>query len=88
MSCIISTRLHTVADNAFPAVLHAAEEGGPAHEVVQVEADVIVFGEGIEVSEVEGEKVRRGHATDGGHDDGGGIELVERECSGGGAEML
>ena len=34
---------HTVTDNAFPAVLDAAEEGRPPHEVIKVEAQVIVL---------------------------------------------
>jgi hypothetical protein len=34
---------HTVADNAFLAVLNAAEEGRPPHEVIEVKAQVIVL---------------------------------------------
>ena len=59
--------MHTVSGNSLLTVLHAAEKRRPSHEVVEVEAQVVVLGEGVEVREVQVEKVRRGHATDGGH---------------------
>lgn len=57
----------TVAYNAVTTILNAAEERRPSHQVIEVESEVIVFGQGVEVGQVEGEKVRRGHATDGTH---------------------
>jgi hypothetical protein len=57
----------TVSDYPFCAVFDGAEERGPSHEVVEVEAQVVVFGQRVEVGEVEGEEVCWGHAPDGTH---------------------
>jgi hypothetical protein len=43
--------------------LDALKERGPFHEVGQVEVEVVVFGEGVEVAEVELQEVRRPDAA-------------------------
>lgn len=57
----------TVTYDAFLAILNAAKEGGPSHEVIEVESEVVVFGQWVKVGEVEGQEVRWGHAPDGTH---------------------
>jgi len=49
------------------AVLDRAEERRPAHQVVEVEAQVIVLGQGVEVGQVQREQVRGRDAPDGAH---------------------
>ena len=63
----VGSGVRTVSDDAFPAILDHAEERRPAHEVVQVETEVIVFGKGVEVCEVEREEVCWCHAAYGAH---------------------
>lgn len=46
------------------AILDHAEQRRPAHQVVQVEAQVIVLGQGVEVGQVQREQVRWRHAPD------------------------
>ena len=65
---------HDVADDA-PVLDDALEEGGPAHEVGEIEGEVVVFREGVEVAEVEVQEVGGGDAADGGHGEG---EVVYR----------
>ena len=61
----------------MPVLDDALEEGGPAHQVGQVEGEVVVFGEGVEVAEVEVQEVGGGDAADGGHglDEVGGLSI-------------
>lgn len=46
---------------------YTLEERGPFHEVCEVEVEVIVFGEGVEVAEVELQKVAGSDSADGRH---------------------
>lgn len=48
-------RKQTVAHDVSRGGFDRGEEGGPAGEVGEVEFDVIVFGEDVEVGEVEAE---------------------------------
>ena len=57
----------TVTHDAFLAILNAAKEGRPSHKVIEVESEIVVFGQWVEVGEVEGQEVRWGHAPDGAH---------------------
>lgn len=43
----------TVSHDACISVLNDAEQGGPAHEIVQVESKVIVFRESVEIGQVQ-----------------------------------
>lgn len=44
----------TVTHDAFLAILNAAKEGRPSHKVIEVESEIVVFGQWVEVGEVEG----------------------------------
>lgn len=57
----------TVSDDPSISVLHDAEQRWPSHQIVQVEADVIVLGQWVKVGEVEGEKVHRTRAANVAH---------------------
>jgi hypothetical protein len=46
---------------------YTLEERGPFHEICEVEVEVIVFGEGVQVAEVEFQEVARAHSADGRH---------------------
>jgi hypothetical protein len=46
---------------------YTLEERGPFHEVCEVEVEVIVFGEGVEVAEVELQEVAGSDSADGRH---------------------
>lgn|ERR1700722_3020027 len=46
---------------------YTLEERGPFHEVCEVEVEIIVFGEGVEVAEVELQEVARSDSADGCH---------------------
>jgi hypothetical protein len=45
----------------------ALEERGPFHEVCEVEIEVVVLGEGVEVTEVKLEEIARSNTADGCH---------------------
>lgn len=47
--------------------LYALEERGPLHEVCEVEIEVIVFGQGVEIAQVELEEVAWADTADGRH---------------------
>jgi hypothetical protein len=46
---------------------YTLEERGPFHEVCEVEVEVIVFGEGVEIAEVELQEVTGSDSADGRH---------------------
>lgn len=46
---------------------YTLEERGPCHEVCEVEVEVIVFGEGVQVAEVELQEVAGSDSADGCH---------------------
>ncbi len=58
----------TVANYIAVLVFCNCEERGPVDEVVHVEVDVVVFGEGIEVGEVHVEEVLGAEGAEGCHD--------------------
>lgn len=57
----------TVAYYIAVLVFGDCEERGPVDEVVHVEVEVVVFGEGIEVGEVHVEEVLRAEGAKGCH---------------------
>lgn len=57
----------TVASDVSMLVLGDGEEGGPAGEVLVVEVEVVVLGEGIEVGEVHVEEILRAEGAEGCH---------------------
>ena len=57
----------TVADYVALLVFGDCEERGPVDEVVHVEVDVVIFGEGIEVGEVHVEEVLGAEGAEGCH---------------------
>ena len=46
---------------------YTLEERGPFHEVCEVEVEVVVFGEGVQVAEVELQEVTGSDSADGRH---------------------
>lgn len=46
---------------------YTLEERGPFHEICEVEVEVIVFGKGVEVTEVELQEVTGSDSADGRH---------------------
>src|SRR5271156_3927849 len=46
---------------------YTLEERGPCHEVCEVEVEVVVFGEGVQVAEVELQEVTGSDSADGRH---------------------
>lgn len=74
-------RRRTVADYLAIAVLDDIEERRPFHEIVEVEVQVVVLGQGIEVGQVQAEQVAGRHAPDRGHgevESAGGHEAGQR----------
>lgn len=57
----------TVASDVSMLVLGDGEEGGPAGEVLVVEVEVVVLGEGIEIGEVHVKEVLRAEGAEGCH---------------------
>src|SRR5271154_3375532 len=49
-------------------LFNALEQRGPFHEVRHIEVEVVVLGQGVEVAEVEVQKVRGADAADRRHD--------------------
>lgn len=45
--------LLTVSHNACISVLNHAEQRRPAHEIVQVESEVIILGQSVEIGQVQ-----------------------------------
>lgn len=62
--CFGGMRGYTVAHDIAVAVFDDVEEGWPFHEIGEVELEVVVFGQRIEVGEIQREEVARGHAAD------------------------
>lgn len=57
----------TVADDACISVLNDAEERRPAHEIIEIESQIVVLRESVQVSLVQREHVHRRHAPDVAH---------------------
>lgn len=57
----------TIPHDPPASILDGAEVGRPAGEVGEVEAEVVVFGQRIEVGGVEFEEVEGGEGAEGGH---------------------
>lgn len=74
----VERRRRTVADYLAIAVLDDIEERRPFHEIVEVEVQVVVLGQGIEVGQVQAEQVGGRHAPDRGH---GEVESAGRPRS-------
>lgn len=65
----------TVASDISMLVLGDGEEGGPACEILVVEVEVVVLGEGIEVGEVHMEEILGAEGAQGRHC-GGRVQRV------------
>ena len=63
----VRERRVTVTNYIAVLVFGDCEERGPVDEVVHVEVEVVVFGEGIEVGEVHVEEVLRAEGAEGCH---------------------
>jgi hypothetical protein len=57
----------TIAHNSCIVILYYAEQRGPAHQVVEVKAQIIIFRERVEIRQIQREQVGWRHAPDVAH---------------------